>query len=198
MLLGGYIEMKIFAKKYLMGLSIFFLGILIGAICMNLLEMRSRSIYRNIMKSTFTMEQEILAHQAAKNNNPLQELIHRWNVLNANSSSISIKIFSSEWDKLDKDFFFPVGAVILRQMDQSQSDLLKKGEKEEESILRGEYAYTLEKLGFQQEAKAEYVKALEITDKKQTIDQFKIHIKYLISVWDSIDEAAEKKILDNL
>ncbi len=169
-------------KKHLLGLLLFITGFAVGTIAMNLIEMRTRPLHRNFMRVMFKVEQEILANQSLKEGNHIQELIHRWNASNATSSKKGFAVFRYDWDGFDNSFLLPFYIDTLVSMDD-RSSVDRNGKiSEEELTLRGKYAYTLEKLGYKNEAEKEYIKALEMQQKEYDLEVFKKFIRGYINM----------------
>ncbi len=153
-------------KKHLLGLLLFVTGFAVGTISMNLIEIRTRPLYRDIMRVMFRVEQELLAIQSLKEGNHLQELIHRWNASNATSSKKGFAVFRSDWNGFDNSFLLPFYIDTLVSKDDRDSIDKNVQISEQEITLRGKYAYALEKLGYKNEAEKEYMKVLEMQQKE--------------------------------
>lgn len=153
-------------KKIIKIGGIFLAGIIIGAALMNLLHMFVRPVFRQTMQTELKVEQEFLASRAIRNDDKLQAVLHRWNVVDA-SSPEGFRVFRK--DKCNHDivssFFFPFYLFPLK-MTASEEKKFERGGKIVEGIDRGKLAVALESIGQKKEADIQWEAATSLTGRK--------------------------------
>lgn len=174
--------------------GIFVLGIIVGAVLMNLLHMYVRPVFLRIIQTEYEVEQEALATRATRNNDNLQAVLHRWNL----AESSSLQVFKKDKYKNDTvaSFLFPFYLVPLNMMTEAQEKSLEKGEKIVESINRGKLAVALESIGQRSEAEKQW-EAAKLLYPGKSIDELRNQTLRLMKLENSdLQIEAEKAILD--
>lgn len=146
-------------------IGIFAIGLVVGAILMNLLNMYVRPIFRETIRIDFKIEQEFLASRAAREGNEERALVHRWNVVDAETIN-GFRAFNKERNKdFDTSFFFPFQMLILKAIMNPNDESLVKGAAITEGLDRGNLALSLESIGAQKEADKQWEIARNLTGK---------------------------------
>lgn len=148
-------------KSILKPVIIFLLGMLIGAILVESLEVYVRPTYRQLIGTDLKIEQEFLAIRAARENKPLETTLHRWAAVNAESEQ-GFRVFQKSSDQIeDQSYLFPFQLLALKWM--YSPDNVQKGKAVIESIDRGKLAVALEALGRIDEADQQWKYAQQLT-----------------------------------
>lgn len=174
--------------------SIFMMGIIVGAVLMNLLHMYIRPVFLRIIQTDYEVEQELLATRAARNNDNLRAVLHRWNL----AESSSLQVFNKDKYKNDTvaSFLFPFYLVPLNMMTKAQEISLGNGEKIVESINRGKLAVALESIGQRSEAEKQWA-AAKLLYPGKSIEAMRSQALRLMKHENSdLQIEAEKTILD--
>lgn len=183
-------------KKIIKIGGIFLAGIIIGATLMNLLHMFVRPVFRRTMQTELKVEQEFLASRAVRNDDNLQAVLHRWNVVDA-SSPEGFRVFRK--DKCNHDiissFFFPFYLFPLNMMTASQEKKIERGGKIVEGIDRGKLAAALESIGQKKEADRQWETATSLTGRKSIEETKKLVFSLLEQENSDLYLEAEKAIL---
>jgi len=176
--------------------GIFVLGVIVGAILMNLLHMYVRPVFLRIIQTEYEVEQELLAARATRNNDNLRAVLHRWNLVESESSSLQVFRKNKYQNDTAASFLFPFYLVPLNMMTTTQEQSLEKGGKIVESINRGKLAIALESIGQTSEAKKQWEAAKSITTGK-SVEQLRDQALRLMKLENSdLQIEAEKAILD--
>jgi len=146
--------------------SIFMLGLIVGAVLMNLLHIYVRSTYRDTIRIDLKQEQEFLAGRAARNGDKLRALSHQWNVVDAEAKD-GFRAFRQDRNKeTDSSFLFPFYMVVLKAMVQPKEGMQEKGARISEGIERGKLALALEAVGANEESNNQWEIARTLTKYK--------------------------------
>lgn len=141
--------------------SIFLLGILVGAFLVESLEVYVRPTYRQLIGTDLKTEQEFLAVRAARENKPFETTLHRWATVNAESDQ-GFRVFRKSNDQIeDQSYLFPFQLLVLKWM--YPPDKIQVGSAVIESLDRGKLAVALEALGRIEEADQQWEKARQLT-----------------------------------
>lgn len=152
--------------------GIFAIGLIFGAILMNLLNMYVRPTFRETIRIDFKTEQELLASRAAREGNEERALVHRWNVVDAETND-GFRAFSKERNKdIDSSFFFPFHMLTLKAMMNPNDESQAKGAAIAEGLDRGRLALSLEFIGAQKDADKQWEIARDLIG-KGSIDEVK-------------------------
>jgi hypothetical protein len=176
--------------------GIFMLGLIAGAVLMNLLHMYVRSTFLRIIQTEYEVEQELRATRAARNNDNLQAVVHRWNLVESESSALHAYRKDKYKNETLSSFLFPFYLVPLNLMTATEEQSLKKGAKIVESINRGKLAIALESLGQTSEAKKQWEMAKLLYPGK-SIEELRDQALGLMKLENSdLQIEAEKAMLD--
>jgi hypothetical protein len=176
--------------------GIFVLGVIVGAILMNLLHMYVRPVFLRIIQTEYEVEQELLAARATRNNDNLRAVLHRWNLVESESSSLQVFRKNKCQNDTAASFLFPFYLIPLNMMTMTQEQSLEKGGKIVESLNRGKLAIALESIGQTSEAKKQWEAAKSITPGK-SIEQLREQTLRLMTLENSdLQIEVEKAILD--
>jgi hypothetical protein len=176
--------------------GIFMMGLIAGAVLMNLLHMYVRPVFLRIIQTEYEVQQELLATRAARNNDNLQAVVHRWNLVESESSSLHAFKKDKYKNETLSSFLFPFYLVPLNLMTASQEQSLEKGAKIIESINRGKLAIALESSGQTAEAKRQWEIAKLLCPGK-SIEELRAQALRLMKLENSdLQIEAEKAILD--
>jgi hypothetical protein len=77
-------------RKYVIMISIFLLGLIIGALAMDFITIPARKAYREYLQTTYVHQQDALATAALKQRQRLRALVHLWNEMEAISFTDSL------------------------------------------------------------------------------------------------------------
>jgi hypothetical protein len=148
-------------KPIFKGLGIFFLGLIVGAFIIEAVEIHVRPTYRQLIRIDFKTEQDFLAARASRENKPIQETLHRWAAVDAESDE-GFTTFRDEKNKQlgDNSYLLPFALLVQKQMWSSEN--IQRGKKIGEGIDRGKLAVSLEKIGQQMEAEAQWNKSQQL------------------------------------
>ena len=184
-------------KKILIVSSIFLLGFLTGELEINLIEMKARGVYREVIRVILQTDQEALASRAAREGHRLRSLVHRWNsVYAASPSPDGFSVFRKEWKDLDRDFWFPFTAHVLELI--SRPLPVSKGSQLSEGILRGKLGATLESLGAEDLANEQWSRAKELLGKTSLVETRRLIEDMLENEKSDAHLRMEKTLLEGL
>ena len=149
--------------------TIFICGVVIGAVLMNFLHMYVRPMYRQYLGISLAMEQEFLADQAIRHDDKLREVVHRWNVVFAQSKN-GFRVFRKEWNKdMDGSFFFPFYVVVAHALFHPKKDSPEGTPEITQGLARGQLALSLETIGSREEADRQW-QAVRTLTKLESIE----------------------------
>ena len=175
--------------------GIFIGGIIVGAILMNCLDMYVRPAYRETIRINLKTEQEFLASRAIRQGDKMRALVHRWNVVDADSKD-GFRVFRKEQNKdIDSSFFFPFEMLLLNAMIHDSETRYKKGVQIDEGINRGRLALSLEAIGSREEADRQWEIARTLINRKTIEDTKKLILKLQEGDNTEIHRQAEKAVL---
>jgi len=98
--------------KRVLGITLVFgMGVIAGAVAMNLFEMHVRPTYREVMRAEFVGEQELSASRDARAGDQLRAVLHFWNVVDAPA----FQIFRTDRAE-DANFWLPWQLLVLGWM----------------------------------------------------------------------------------
>jgi hypothetical protein len=137
--------------------GIFLLGVIVGAVLMNLLYMYVRPVYRHMIRTQIKTDQQFLASRATREGNKIEAAMHRWFVLEMDSEK-------SRHEKSDREsdssFLFPFyWAPLRKQADSRAKERPQNYRHIEEGMERAWLAAALEDINEKQEASKQWLKA---------------------------------------
>lgn len=175
--------------------GIFIGGIIVGAILMNCLDMYVRPAYRETIRINLKTEQEFLASRAIRQGDKMRALVHRWNVVDADSKD-GFRVFRKEQNKdIDSSFFFPFHMLVLNALIHPKEGMQEKGPRIIEGVSRGRLALALESIGARQEANKQWEMAQMLTNKKSIEDIRKLILSLREQEDTDIHHQAEEAVL---
>lgn len=143
---------------------VFIFGFVLGAIAINLMTIPARKSYREMLQTSYLLDQNNEVKKAIKSNNKLKAIIHLSNELSADPVD-GKNLFVNNFDKsMDEDFF---GFILLPYIDQGIDDLvhIKPGVEPRIIGLRhGKLAALLEDIGYIEEAKDHWTQASSLLE----------------------------------
>jgi len=172
--------------------GIFFGGVIVGAILMNLLDMYVRPTYRNMIRTEIKTDQQFLASRATREGNKLEAAMHRWFVLEMDSEKSRHKQSDKE---IDSSFLFPFYMTPLRIMENSNRNRTKNGWYIVEGMDRAYLAAALESIDENAEASNQWHKAQALLRRSSVEDTRKLILHLLEQEKTDTYIQAEKKIL---
>lgn len=174
----------------------FIVGLLCGAIALNLLWMNAIKVHTNIIRSALEVEQQFLAQRAEREGDYMRGVVHRWNAVDAVFQD-GFRVFRSEICKeVDGGFFFPFHAIVLQQIEKAAGPL-EKGRRTNEALHRAQLALTIEKAGMPKMATEQWKKAAELIPVE--INKLKkMTLKLREDIHSDLAKEAEKVILNNM
>jgi len=92
-------------KSVLKDSLVLLVGVIVGAVLIESLEVYVRPTYTDILMSQLKAEQEFLASRAARENRTFEAAFHRWAAVNAESEN-GFRVFRPENRELDENHFF--------------------------------------------------------------------------------------------
>lgn len=158
-------------KKYIF----FFIGFITGVITLGLINSSSYSVFTNNLRIGFRANQNFLAIKATQNNDVIDEIVHRKNVVDSFSKNGGM-IFDDASEECG--FWTPFQLIILDKLSSSMDN--PKGAKVAEGLERGKLAYALEKAGLTVKADSEWNHARELSGYSNNPEEFRQLIKKLI------------------
>jgi hypothetical protein len=132
-------------KRIAAFLSIFALGLALGAAGVLLVDLRTRAVYRDVLRTNLVLEQEMLAARTARQGDRLRSLVHRWNAVDA-SSQDGFRIFRPSSER-DDDFFDSFRLLGLKHLVLPSGDEARRAASRNEGLERGRLALALEAIG---------------------------------------------------
>jgi hypothetical protein len=159
-------------KKYM----IFLVGFIAGMIVFGLINASSYSAFLNSLRLNFRADQNFLAIKATQNNDVIDEVVHRKNIVDSFSKN-SVTIFDDASEEYG--FWTPFQLIILDKLSSSMDSA--KGAMVAEGLERGKLAYALEKAGLTLNAGSEWNLARELSGYDNKPDDFKQLIIKLIN-----------------
>lgn len=185
--------MSVRLKSALKCSAIFLIGLVVGAVLLESLEIYLRPAYRAlIIRSHLMSEQEFLASRATRENRQLDAAFHRGVVVNAESETgfTVFRVPNSELD--DKQYLYLPGMLALKSM-WTPERVMK--EKVAEGLNRGKLAVALEALGQNKEAEYQW-QLSQLLLQRKTIEETKATVYPLLELEKSdLYLGAEDKIL---
>jgi hypothetical protein len=134
--------------------AVFIMGIIVGAILLETLEIQVRKTYKELIVTQLKVEQESLASKANRENRLIESAFHRWATINAESED-GFRILRPVTDGIsDKSYLLPFQLVVLKMI--SSPENVQKGRKVIEGINRGKLAIALETLGQSEAAQQQW------------------------------------------
>ncbi len=128
---------------------VFGAGLVVGGCTMNVLEVRTRSTLRGVLRAHFRSEQDFLAIKAAQEGDDLAVLGHRWAALHAVAGDGS-RVFGDSFVPFDSDFWLTFKLLRCSQANRNRT---------EEGFFRGKLAAALETLGYEIPASEQWEQA---------------------------------------
>jgi hypothetical protein len=162
-------------------LSVFALGLAVGAAGVLLIDLRTRATYREVLRSNLLVEQELLAARTARQGDRLRSLVHRWNVVDARSED-GFRIFRAS-PPFDDGFFFPFALLSLKEM-VLRADESRRGSRVGEGLERGKLALALEAIGSPGLADEQWRRAQDLLG-RHSLDEVRRTIEKVIDVENS-------------
>lgn len=152
-------------KSTLKYAGVFILGLIVGALLLETLEMHLRPAYRDlIIRTHLKIEQEFLASRAVREKRLLEVAFHRWAVVNTESDDGFRVLQVSGSGVNDQSYLYPFDMLMLKWM--SSQENVKKGEKIVEGFDRGKFAVALESLGLKKDAENQWQLARPLIHRK--------------------------------
>jgi hypothetical protein len=147
-------------KSIFKNTGIFLLGLVVGALLIESLEIYVRPIYRQLIGTDLKTEQDFLAGRSSRENKPLEETFHRWATVNAESDEGFRSFHANNGQIEDTSYLFPLALLGFKWM--YSPDNIQRGKKIVEGLDRGKLAVALEKIGQQAEADKQWVKSQQL------------------------------------
>lgn len=178
-------------KSKLILLGIFFAGIIVGVIGYNFLLTNLLSSHRKAIRTELTIEEEFRSTREERKGNYLNAMLHRWNAARLENPETTLTFSSKHSNDTDKDWFAPIGYVILNKM-AINADPTDRAKRSIEGIHRANIALLMEKLGFHELAESEWTRAAKLYC-DNNVETMKSSIEFLRK---SIDDETLKKAED--
>jgi hypothetical protein len=116
--------------------------------------------YTRMLVINYQMAQVLLADRASRANDPLAEVVHRWNAVSASTGEGFYAFRQIESQSASSKFLTP--AAMLGLWWYTSGIPLERGDRIEEAIERGRLALSLETLGFEAEAQAQWQRGVAL------------------------------------
>lgn len=157
--------------------AVFLVGIIIGALLIESLEIKVRPFYKDILMTELKIEQEFMASRSARENRSFVAAFHRWAAVNAESED-GFRVSRTENNEINgSSYLFPFQLYVLKMIQSPEG--IQKGKKIVEGIDRGKLAIAFEALGQNEEAEKQWQLAQQLM-RRPTMDATKSAINSLM------------------
>ncbi len=142
---------------------VFGVGVIVGAVAMEALELHVRPTYRDVMRANFVAEQEFLAARADRAGDHMRAVSHLWNVVDAGDAS-GFRIFRRDWGD-DSDPWLPWRLLVLARIVAGLDD--GRGRQLGEALHRARLALALEAMQEHEAASEQWELAAHLSNRSK-------------------------------